>query len=75
MPHRPIEPDLLTDFFRRAGSQTPHSATLYIFGGAAIQLLGGARATWRDAHSSNPILVLSLPPARRPVRLNVMPLP
>lgn len=45
MPHRPIEPSLVTDLLQRAGAEAAQPATLFLFGGAAIQLLGGSRST------------------------------
>ncbi|MBL8095016.1 MAG: hypothetical protein JNL73_12680 [Anaerolineales bacterium] len=45
MPQRPIDPNLLIELLQRAGSEATQPATLFLFGGAAIQLLGGSRAT------------------------------
>lgn len=45
MVHRSIELNVLFEFFQRAGVEDAIPATLYIFGGAAIQLLGGSRST------------------------------
>jgi hypothetical protein len=45
MAHRSIEPKVLIEFLQRAGNEAAQPATLYIFGGAAIQLLGGSRPT------------------------------
>ena len=38
MPHRNIEPNILVEFFQRVGSQAIGPATLFAFGGAAVQL-------------------------------------
>lgn len=45
MPHRNIEPNVLVEFFQRVGSEAIGPATLFVFGGAAVQLLGGSRST------------------------------